>query len=85
MERKCLPKVEPSKGLLLRYVDDFLLMTREPEIAKTFLATLQQGIPEYNCHISLDKTATNFDVLQDGSLKLNTESIYYYIKYNISS
>ena len=71
MERKCLPRVNPRKGLLLRFVDDFLLITREPEVAKEFLTTLEQGVPEYNCHINVDKTSKNFDVLPDGSLRVN--------------
>lgn len=58
-------------GLLLRYVDDFLLITRESEVAKQFLNVLQRGIPEYNCHFNEDKTATNFKVLPDGSVKLD--------------
>ena len=70
MEKKCLPKVNPRKGLLLRYVDDFLLITREPKVAREFLTTLQQGIPEYNCHINVDKTVTNFEILPDGRLQL---------------
>lgn len=71
MEKKCLPRVDPRTGLLLRFIDDFLLITREPEVAKEFLATLEQGVPEYNCHINAGKTATNFDQLPDGSLKVN--------------
>ena len=70
MERNCLPRVNPCKGLLLRFVDDFLLITREPEVAKEFLTTLEQGVPEYNCHINVDKTSTNFDVLPDGNLRV---------------
>ena len=72
MERKRLPKVDPQKGLLLRFIDDFLLITREPEVAKSFLSTLQEGVAEYNCHVSPAKTSTNFDVLSDGSLERST-------------
>jgi hypothetical protein len=71
MERKCLPRVDPCKGLLLRFVDDFLLITREPEVAKKFLTTLEQGVPAYNCRINAAKTSTNFDILPDGSPRVN--------------
>ena len=68
MEKNHLPKVDPRKGLLLRFVDDFLLITREPDVAREFLTTLEHGVPEYNCHINVEKTSTNLDVLSDGSL-----------------
>ena len=71
MERKYLPRVDPRKGLLLRFVDDFLLITREPKVAKEFLTTLERGVPEYNCHINARKTSTNFDILPDGSPRVN--------------
>ena len=70
MEKKCLPRIDPRKGLLLRFIDDFLLITREPEVAKEFLTTLEQGVPEYNCRINVGKTSTNFDRLPDGSLRV---------------
>ena len=70
MEKNCLPRVNPRKGLLLRFVDDFLLITREPEVAREFLTTLEHGVPEYNCHINVGKTSTNFDVLPDGNLRV---------------
>ena len=76
LEKKCLPIINPRTGLLLRYVDDFLLITREPEAAKEFLTTLQRGIPEYNCHVNVDKTATNFEVLPDGSLNLDSKGMW---------
>ena len=78
MERKCLPRVDPRKGLLLRFVDDFLLITREPEVAKEFLTTLERGVPEYNCRINTGKTSTNFDILPDGSPRVNKSTLSSY-------
>ena len=71
LEKQCLPRIDPKTGLLLRYVDDFLLITKESEVAKQFLSTLQRGIPEYNCRVNEEKTTTNFEVLSDGSVKLD--------------
>ena len=70
MERERLPKVDPSSGLLLRYTDDFLLITREAEVAKAFLTVMERGVPEYNCHINRDKTGRNFEILPNGVLEL---------------
>ncbi|XP_023559905.1 telomerase reverse transcriptase isoform X2 [Octodon degus] len=54
-------------GLLLRLVDDFLLVTPHLDQAKAFLGALVQGIPEYGCVLNLQKTLVNFPV-EDGSL-----------------
>jgi len=75
MERRCLPSVELQNGLLMCFVDDFLLITREPEIARQFFTTMTAGVPEYNCRVSPGKTATNFELLEDGTLKVLKEGI----------
>ncbi|XP_063113994.1 telomerase reverse transcriptase isoform X2 [Cavia porcellus] len=54
-------------GLLLRLVDDFLLVTPHLAQAKAFLRALVQGIPEYGCTLNLQKTVVNFP-LEDGEL-----------------
>ncbi|XP_060047102.1 telomerase reverse transcriptase isoform X8 [Erinaceus europaeus] len=47
-------------GLLLRLVDDFLLVTPHLAHAKAFLSALVRGVPEYGCMANLDKTVVNF-------------------------
>ncbi|XP_078056860.1 telomerase reverse transcriptase [Mustelus asterias] len=47
-------------GLMLRLVDDFLLVTPHLAHAKRFLGILAAGIPEYGCFISPLKTVVNF-------------------------
>ena len=74
MERECLPKVDPNTGLLLRYTDDFLLITRDTEVAKTFLAVMERGVPEYNCCINADKSGRNFEIHPSGDLELKRTS-----------
>ncbi|XP_057565964.1 telomerase reverse transcriptase isoform X6 [Hippopotamus amphibius kiboko] len=61
-----------SRGLsvsrvLLRLVDDFLLVTPHLTQAKAFLRTLVRGVPEYGCLANLRKTVVNFPV-EDGAL-----------------
>ena len=50
-------------SLLLRWVDDFLLITPRKSLATKFLNVMHVGIPEYGCSINHDKTLTNFDVV----------------------
>nr|KAJ3421597.1 hypothetical protein HK105_002997 [Polyrhizophydium stewartii] len=54
--------------ILLRYVDDFLMMTTSKERAVRFVERMHQGFPEYGCAISPSKTLVNFDVRIDGTL-----------------
>ncbi|GAB1298361.1 Telomerase reverse transcriptase [Apodemus speciosus] len=61
MENKLFAEVQRD-GLLLRFVDDFLLVTPHLDQAKAFLSTLVHGIPEYGCRINLQKTVVNFPV-----------------------
>ncbi|EDL37055.1 telomerase reverse transcriptase isoform 1 [Mus musculus] len=61
MENKLFAEVQRD-GLLLRFVDDFLLVTPHLDQAKTFLSTLVHGVPEYGCMINLQKTVVNFPV-----------------------
>ncbi|XP_050001755.1 telomerase reverse transcriptase isoform X1 [Alexandromys fortis] len=59
MENKLFAEAQQD-GLLLRFVDDFLLVTPHLVQAKAFLRALVHGIPEYGCTINLQKTMVNF-------------------------
>ncbi|XP_037385278.1 telomerase reverse transcriptase [Talpa occidentalis] len=61
MEAKLFPGLQQD-GLLLRLVDDFLLVTPYLTRAKAFLRTLVRGVPEYGCVANLQKTVVNFPV-----------------------
>jgi telomerase reverse transcriptase len=52
--------------LLLRLIDDFLLITTSRSTAERFLRSMHAGHPEYGCFISLEKTRVNFDISLDG-------------------
>ncbi|XP_024906273.1 telomerase reverse transcriptase [Pteropus alecto] len=61
MESRVLPGIQRD-GVLLRLVDDFLLVTPHLTHAKAFLRTLVRGVPEYGCLANLPKTVVNFPV-----------------------
>ncbi|XP_019645622.1 PREDICTED: telomerase reverse transcriptase-like [Branchiostoma belcheri] len=61
MERRHLRGMD-TDGLLLRLVDDFLLVTPHLNRATAFLYTMLDGIPEYGCSAHPDKVMTNFPV-----------------------
>ncbi|KAM5328658.1 telomerase reverse transcriptase isoform 2-T2 [Glossophaga mutica] len=66
MESRVFPGLQQD-GVLLRLVDDFLLVTPHLTQAKAFLRTLVRGVPEYGCVANLQKTVVNFPV-EDGVL-----------------
>ncbi|XP_009888371.1 PREDICTED: telomerase reverse transcriptase [Charadrius vociferus] len=61
MENKLLCGVQQD-GVLIRLIDDFLLITPHLSQARTFLRTLATGIPEYGFLINPNKTVVNFPV-----------------------
>ncbi|XP_078575957.1 telomerase reverse transcriptase-like isoform X2 [Branchiostoma floridae x Branchiostoma japonicum] len=61
MERRHLCGMDMD-GLLLRLVDDFLLVTPHLDQATAFLCTMLDGIPDYGCSVHPDKVLTNFPV-----------------------
>ncbi|XP_026699201.1 telomerase reverse transcriptase [Athene cunicularia] len=61
MENKLLRGVQQD-GVLIRLIDDFLLVTPHLMQARTFLRTLATGIPEYGFLINPNKTVVNFPV-----------------------
>ncbi|XP_010132433.1 PREDICTED: telomerase reverse transcriptase-like, partial [Buceros rhinoceros silvestris] len=61
MENKLLCGVQQD-GVLIRLIDDFLLVTPHLMQARAFLRTLATGIPEYGFLINPNKTVVNFPV-----------------------
>ncbi|KAM7124532.1 telomerase reverse transcriptase isoform 2-T2 [Ciconia maguari] len=61
MENKLLCGVQQD-GVLIRLIDDFLLVTPHLMQARIFLRTLATGIPEYGFLINPNKTVVNFPV-----------------------
>ncbi|XP_064006118.1 telomerase reverse transcriptase [Pogoniulus pusillus] len=61
MENKLLCGVQQD-GVLIRLIDDFLLVTPHLTQARTFLRTLAMGIADYGFSINPQKTVVNFPV-----------------------
>ncbi|KAM7069952.1 telomerase reverse transcriptase isoform 1-T1 [Acridotheres tristis] len=61
MENKLLSGIKQD-GVLIRLIDDFLLLTPHIMKARTFIRTLTSGIPEYGLLINPNKTVVNFPV-----------------------
>ncbi|KAF7928563.1 uncharacterized protein EAE98_005619 [Botrytis deweyae] len=66
LEAKHLSFLQSGESLLLRLIDDFLLITLNPAHAKRFLKIMHDGIPEYGVGVNPDKTLTNFEVMING-------------------
>ena len=52
--------------LLLRLIDDFLLVTTDVRKASRFVVTMHHGVPEYGVAVNPRKTLVNFELAVDG-------------------
>lgn len=62
LEARHLDFLDSPDCLLLRLIDDFLLITLDQSKAVRFVQVMHQGIPEYGVVVNLKKTLVNFDV-----------------------
>lgn len=62
LENKVLGFLKTPDCLLLRLIDDFLLVTLDQSKAERFLEVMHGGVPEYGVEVSPEKTLVNFDV-----------------------
>lgn len=53
-------------SLLIRLIDDFLLVTTEPAAARRFLDVMASGNPKYGIVVQASKSLTNFDASVNG-------------------
>ncbi|KAK1527644.1 telomerase reverse transcriptase [Colletotrichum costaricense] len=53
---------ESGECLLLRLIDDFLLITTDQAKARRFVRVMHGGLPEYGVAVSPNKTLVNFDM-----------------------
>ncbi|CAK9784445.1 unnamed protein product [Cutaneotrichosporon oleaginosum] len=51
---------------LLRYIDDFLLVTDDYHVARRFVNTMSRGFPEYGAHVAPSKTVLSFELAYGG-------------------
>ncbi|KAI9772335.1 MAG: hypothetical protein M1840_001084 [Geoglossum simile] len=65
LEQKVLHFLDED-SILLRLIDDFLLITLNHDHAKQFLQIMHNGRPEYGVSVNPAKTLVNFDVTVNG-------------------
>ena len=66
LEKECLGFLEGEQSILLRLIDDFLLITTNKYHAKRFLQVMHDGVEKYGVEVNPAKSLTNFDVIVNG-------------------
>ncbi|KAK0836388.1 Telomerase reverse transcriptase, partial [Friedmanniomyces endolithicus] len=66
LERDVLGFLAEGQTLLLRLIDDFLVISTDRSIAERFMHVMHAGIPEYGVQVKAEKSRANFDVLVQG-------------------
>jgi telomerase reverse transcriptase len=66
LELHILPFLGSDDCLLLRLIDDFLLITTDRSKAVRFVETVHRGVPEYGVTVNPRKSLVNFDLVIDG-------------------
>ncbi|KAM3414559.1 Telomerase reverse transcriptase [Cercospora zeina] len=66
MEREMLAFVNDGNSVLLRLIDDFLVISTDRKVAEQFMRTMHAGIAEYGVRVRLEKSRANFDLQIDG-------------------
>lgn len=59
--------VDRPDTCLMRYVDDFLLITTDTAVATEFLSRALKGVPDYGVSVNRSKCLVNFPLTIDGS------------------
>ncbi|KAF4460773.1 hypothetical protein FALBO_12428, partial [Fusarium albosuccineum] len=62
LEKQHLDFLDAPDTLLLRLIDDFLLVTLDQEKAVNFVNHMHKGVPEYGVVVNPAKTLVNFDM-----------------------
>jgi telomerase reverse transcriptase len=63
LEARKLGFLQSGSSILLRLIDDFLLITTDCLHAKRFLQIMHDGLPEYGVRVNPEKTLVNFEVV----------------------
>lgn len=62
LEREVLDFINDGKSVLLRLIDDFLVISTDRGVAERFVQTMHAGVPEFGVQIRAEKSRTNFHV-----------------------
>ena len=66
LEAHHLQFLQSGNSLLLRLIDDFLLITTDRAHAKKFIQIMHDGLPSYGVRVNPDKTLVNFEAVVNG-------------------
>ncbi|KAK0307142.1 Telomerase reverse transcriptase [Friedmanniomyces endolithicus] len=66
LESDVLGFLAEGQTLLLRLIDDFLVISTDRSVADRFMHVMHAGIPEYGVQVKAEKSRANFDVLVRG-------------------
>lgn len=66
LEAKHLQFLHSRDSLLLRLIDDFILITTDQSHAKRFIQVMHDGLPAYGVRVNPDKTLVNFEAVING-------------------
>jgi telomerase reverse transcriptase len=61
LEREVLSFVG-GNSILLRLIDDFMVISTERGVAERFVSTMHAGVPQYGVQVKAEKSRANFDV-----------------------
>nr|ACL80760.1 telomerase reverse transcriptase [Strongylocentrotus purpuratus] len=75
LERCYLSDID-QEGLMMRLIDDFLLITPHHDKAQRFLQLLLSGVKQYGCSANPSKTLANFDFMHDGQLVPRSRELF---------
>ncbi|KAL9099832.1 MAG: hypothetical protein Q9163_004720 [Psora crenata] len=66
LEKEYFGFLDDDESILLRLIDDFLLITTNKEHAKRFMQIMHDGVDKYGVHVNLAKSLTNFTMATNG-------------------
>lgn len=67
LEREVLGFVNDDNSVLLRLIDDFMIISTKRDTASRFMQTMHAGIGQFGVNVKLEKSRANFDLDIDGS------------------
>jgi telomerase reverse transcriptase len=67
LERNALGFANNDNSLILRLIDDFLVITTDRSVAERFMRTMHAGLPEFGVQVKVDKSKANFDMDINGT------------------
>ena len=66
LERDVLGFLKDGNTLLLRLIDDFLVISPDRSVAERFMQVMHAGVPEFGVQVKVEKSRANFDVTVSG-------------------